>query len=459
MSTPPPPRPFYRSTAFKALVVLAVVAGLGVVAARLDFSKDLRRLKVAMLSGAPEGNYHAVVDRLAKVAGKARGQVENVASEGSVDNLNRLAAAAKSGCAAQFALIQDGQDWPEAPALELVGRLPRPESVLFLGKDADRLSDFGGLSKMRIGIGPAASGTAKIARQILESPDFAGLSLTLSNHSLAEQLDLAASGGLDLAVMVIDQDTPLVQKAIRERGLQLAGFPGVDVLASRSPHLRAGRLEAGHYDPVRGLPASDKAVLQVDTLVVGNGCAGRSKTVELMSALAMLYPDFILHNKGRPNTTGLAFADSAKSFFDNEGPEVFDEYVPWLVNVMPIGNWMYLITGVSVLFNAMGFGHRFQLWRIDANRVRFEQEVAQLFGPSTTLGDISTLTPSPEQKTPELLASIDRIIHELEALAARSRKQSLSMLVPMGQEMAYRYQEGVIYDTLAVLRAYLKRCR
>jgi hypothetical protein len=31
------------------------------------------------------------------------------------------------------------------------------------------------------------------------------------------------------------------------------------------------------------------------------------------------------------------------------------------------------------------------------------------------------------------------------------------MLVPMGQEMAYRYQEGVIYETLAVLRDFSKR--
>ena len=41
--------------------------------------------------------------------------------------------------------------------------------------------------------------------------------------------------------------------------------------------------------------------------------------------------------------------------------------------------------------------------------------------------------------------------------ATRSRKQSLSVLVPMGQEMAYRYQEGVIYETIAVLRDFLRR--
>ena len=31
------------------------------------------------------------------------------------------------------------------------------------------------------------------------------------------------------------------------------------------------------------------------------------------------------------------------------------------------------------------------------------------------------------------------------------------MLVPMGQEMAYRYQEEIIYQTLSVLRDFVRR--
>ena len=54
---------------------------------------------------------------------------------------------------------------------------------------------------------------------------------------------------------------------------------------------------------------------------------------------------------------------------------------------------------------------------------------------------------------------LNAMIHGLEELAARSRRYSLSMLVPMGQEMAYRYQEGVIYETIAVLREFLLRSR
>jgi hypothetical protein len=110
--------------------------------------------------------------------------------------------------------------------------------------------------------------------------------------------------------------------------------------------------------------------------------------------------------------------------------------------------------GVSLLFNAMGFGHRFRLWRIDAARVKLESELARLFPPSTTLGDIRRTRAEGELATAQTRAEIDRVVGALEDLAQRSRRQSLSVLVPMGQEMAYRYQEGVIYETLAVLREF-----
>ncbi len=52
---------------------------------------------------------------------------------------------------------------------------------------------------------------------------------------------------------------------------------------------------------------------------------------------------------------------------------------------------------------------------------------------------------------------LDRLIGDLIALSKRARKQSLSMLVPMGQEMAYRYQERLIADLLDALRAFRDR--
>jgi len=282
----------------------------------------------------------------------------------------------------------------------------------------------------------------------------------LVNKPLGEQLDAAKKGELDLALLVIDEDAPLVVTALRETGLQIAGFSHIDVIARRLPHFRTGRIGAGQYEAVKVVPAQDKRVLRVETAIVGNRCASRSATIDLLNVVSRRFPDFVRHNKDTPNTTGLEPSITSKGFFERGGPELADEYAPWLVDVMPPTNWAYIVMGVSLLFNAMGAGHRFRLWRIDDTRVKLEGELPALFGANITLGDIAHITPGESDAkltTPETKATVASLIKRLEELAARSRRQSLSVLVPMGQEMAYRYQEEIIYQTLAVLRSFARR--
>jgi hypothetical protein len=67
------------------------------------------------------------------------------------------------------------------------------------------------------------------------------------------------------------------------------------------------------------------------------------------------------------------------------------------------------------------------------------------------------MTPRDQHRTPEVQAQLDTVLAQLTALAERCRRQSLSLLVPMGQEMAYRYQEALMADLLYALRAFRDR--
>ncbi len=435
----------------KLVAITAVLSGLALIVSRLNLRRDMHRLDVGFLSGAPEGNYHTLVGRLSELASAAGGRVRNVSSEGSRDNVQRLGAASRT-CEVAFALAQDGTDWGVPPPV-LLGRLPKAESVFLLGKDADRVKTFAQLAKMKVGIGPKGSGAERVGRQWFELPDIAGLGLVLSNHTLIEQLDLAQKGELDLALVVMDEDAALVRKAVAEQGLQIAGLGQIDVVARRIPHFRTGRIGAGQYDAVRVLPAEDKRVLRVETLVLANRCAGRSATIDVLALLERQFPDFVHHNKDTYNGTGLELSATAKDYLEHGGPEIADEYAPWFVDLMPPANWAYVVMGVSILFNVMGFGHRFRLWRIDAARVDLEGELARSFGVGTTLGDISSAGPM----TADTRRHVAEIASEIEELSARSRRYSLSVLVPMGQEMAYRYQEELMHQTLTTLRELLRK--
>ena len=74
------------------------------------------------------------------------------------------------------------------------------------------------------------------------------------------------------------------------------------------------------------------------------------------------------------------------------------------------------------------------------------------------MGEIAAMTPEDRHRDPGR-ARADRCSswRELGRLAERCRRQSLSILVPMGQEMGYRYQESLIADLLHALKIFRGR--
>lgn len=426
---------------------------IALVFSTVNFGARLGHVDIKILSGSTGGNYAAVVDGLASRAAKRGGTIENVATQGSVDNLTRLVAGGET-CDVHFALIQDGIPLPDVDDLELVGRLPRSETMFIIGRDAARLTKFADLRGMRIGIGPAGSGAEFLARSVFESEELKPLGLRLSNRTLTEQLDLVASGALDLAVFVLDENAQLIRTAIRDRGMQLASLEQLDVIPTRVPFLSVGTIQAGQYDMLALVPPRDFSVLRVDTLLVGNRCASRSVEIGLLEVLTEELPGFMAANTHDRRGGSLKRSAVAKEYYASEGPGFADEYVPWLVDIMPLGNWFYVVMSVSVLFNVMTLWHKFRLWRVDANRDKAFQIVRDALGEKLTPGEIATLEPTAAHRTPAIRDRIDAALGDLDALRAKTRVQENSVLVPLGAEWMYRFEEEQMESLLAALRSF-----
>jgi len=426
----------------------------GLLVAYSNHSPNLAHVRVGVLSGDPQKNYYEIVNTLAAEARQQKGRIDNIRSAGSVENISRLVAS-RTSCDVHFALVQEGLDWPAGSPFELVGRLPKAESLVVLGPQADRMKALTDLRGMRIGIGPIGSGTEHVARQVFAP--LAELDLTLSTQDIDEQLVKLERGELDLGAMVINEDAQLLAEAVRNRGLQILSLPNADALARRLPFKRVGRIGAGQYDPVRVLPSEAKDVLQVDTLIVGNRCARRSVTQGFMTVLVTVFPDFVRYNRDTPNRTGLPLAPAARSYFEHEGPDLVGVYAPWVIDIMPTASWVQLILGISLLFKAMSLWHRFRLSRIDKNRIRTESAIPLLFGPGVTVGEIAAMAPSEKHRTPEARKQLDTVLDQLTTLLERSRQGSQSVFVPMGEEMHYHDIEKLIDDLLYALRAFRDR--
>ena len=364
------------------LLLLVAAAGVAAFASSFGVSHDYAHLRGSLLSGVPGGYYHTLATRVATRAKQGHGSLIVVPTAGSIENVNRLTQEGQR-CTAAFALVQDGIPVPADAGLELLGRLPEPESLLLLGRRDRTLVSFADLRGKLIGIGPEGSGTAYLLRQLFEDPDLRGLGVRLSYHELAEQAQLIGDGKLDLAAFVMEQDAGLIRTVIQRYDLDIVAFADLEGLLARHPWLGLGHIPAGFYDLVRPTPAVDKPVARVNTLIVANSCAHRAERVALLMLLNAELPGFIQSNPPKyiNTATALPLASAAHEFFIKGEPEIADVYFPWLVNLMSPVYWVYLVMAATVLFNALKGYSRFRLWRIDAARERLEGRVKELTDP------------------------------------------------------------------------------
>ncbi|MDJ0808251.1 MAG: hypothetical protein QNJ78_15645 [Gammaproteobacteria bacterium] len=436
--------------ALRASVVSIAIAIGALFFRNLDLVPDLSYVNVKILSGSPEGQYHSMIERLVTAATDEQAQISNLPTRGSRENLDRLLAA-QENCEVQLGLVQDGFNRATYQGLELIGRVGRSEALILLGRNGDSIQRLVDLQGLKVGVGPERSGSAFLAERLISAADLAGLQIILEHHPLKLQVELAATGALDLALFIMDEDAALIGEAVRKQGLQIVGLEHTEALARRFPFVSYGSLAAGQFDPVRVLPPVAKPILRLDTLLLSNGCAAHSDIVGLMTLLDRAYPNFIERNRAAKTPSGLVLSESARGFYENQGAEFADEYLPWLVDIMPPSNWVYTIMAVSLFFNLGGFLNNQRLALIDINRVALENDITLLFGDRVSNEEIRQYKPQVTGREIDR-QDLDRIIEAYKRHLNKCRRQSLSVFSPMGEEMGYRDQEIIMTATLDALR-------
>jgi TRAP-type uncharacterized transport system substrate-binding protein len=447
----------WRKGLLRSVLLLLVAAAFAAIVTAFGIARDYGYLHASILTGSAGAYYHALATRLADRARHKHASLTVIPTAGSIENVDRLVRR-ESHCAEKFALIQDGIPVPPDAGLELLGRLPEPESLLLLGRQDHTFPTFADLRGASIGIGPEGSGTAYLMHQLFEDLDLRGLDVRLSNHDLPEQAQLVAQGKLDVAAMVTREGAEFLHTIIRENGLDIISPYDIEGLVDRYPWLSLGVIPVGRYDLVRPIPAVDKKVAHLGTLVVASSCAQRADRVALLMLLGEEIPGFIRGNP--PNSTSpatiLPLATAAHQFFLSGEPEFADRYFPWLVNVLSPAYWIYLFMAVTILFNACNTYHNFRLWRIDAARERLETALQELFQVGATHAQMRAVAAERVMGTLEKRAAAKVIAERLAELRARCQRQTSSIFTPMGAEMFYRYQQSLIDEAATTLDSMLR---
>ena len=449
------PPAWRRKGVLRAISILVVSA---IIAAVLSFGtiRDFGTLRASLLTGSSGGAYYILGRQLAERAKGDGSRLDVIATAGSLENVNRLIAD-RGRCVEQFAFVQDGTPVPPGSGLELLGRLPEPESLLLLGRNNRPPVDFADLRGASIGIGPEGSGTAYLARLLLGDADLAGLDIRTSYHELEEQAQLVAQGSLDLAVYVMRDDAEFLRAIIRKYQLDIVDLQDLQGLVGRHPWLSLGHVPEGRYDLVHRIPPNDKVVAQVNTLVVTSPCAKRANRIKLLTLLSAELPKFVRSNPpgSTSSATRLSLSPEARQFFLTGEPDFADRYFPWLVNIMPPAYWLYLVMAVTAIFNALKGLSRFWLWRIDDAREKLEAEIRRLAGDVVSHGTSRDFQTNERLVDKDARAAARDILGRLGRLRVRCERQARSYATPMGDEMLFRFQQSLIDDTTSVLKTLL----
>ena len=111
----------------RAAILLLAGAVIAAVAAAFGIVHDYGYLHASILTGSPEGWYYSLASGVADRARHEHGSLVAVPTAGSVENVSRLTAG-RGHCREMFAFIQDGIPVPADARLELLGRVPEPET-------------------------------------------------------------------------------------------------------------------------------------------------------------------------------------------------------------------------------------------------------------------------------------------------------------------------------------------
>ncbi|MCH2108334.1 MAG: ABC transporter substrate-binding protein [Polyangiaceae bacterium] len=414
----------------------------------VDVHWGYEHLRGGLLTGEDGGAYFQLGQHLEEKSAAGAGDLRALTSAGSVENLRRLQASMEQGCSEKFAFVQGGLHWAN-PDIEYLGQLPNQEVVALVTRRGEAISAFADLAGRRIGIGAAGSGTRAFVGELLKLEELEKLPVQQIELSSVESIQGVLRNELDIAVLVQSAQSPLFQETARNPALEIGSLPEARGVARRLSGVSVMAIPQGQFDLLRRLPASELIVVALPTLLVANSCAARGEVIKFLKLVSEVFPSFIEENRSPAANSQKELKSVAAEFYHAGGPSLLDRYLPWLSDLISPDQAVYLVMGVSFLFNIMNILHRFRLWRLDAGRVNLESRIPEFLREDLTAADIEEWQGN---MSDDLRDSLDALIGEFYRLSIRCRRASLSPLVPMGAEMAYRYQEEMIEQRLSALK-------
>jgi TRAP transporter TAXI family solute receptor len=356
---------------------IVLIVSIGFVVA-YQFVEPAPPKKIVISTGASSGAYYQFAQRYAALLAKSGITLEVLASEGSLQNIERL----KSG-EAQVGFVQGGvippKEDPDAPddsgLLSLGSLFYEPVWVFYRGdKVLERLTDLRG---KRIAIGQEGSGVRQLAQQLLAANDIAAGKrlLPLAGLKAAEELQ---QGRIDAAFIIAAESAPVVQVLLRSPGVRLMSFAQAAAYQRRFPFLTKLTFPHGVADLVRDFPPEDiKLLAPTANLVIRDDLHPALQSL-LLQALSDVHG-----NSGFFQDAGefpsykdqmLPLSPEAARYF-KAGSPFLQRYLPFWLAVLIDRLIVLLVPIVALLIPLLKIAPAIYTWRVRAKIFRIYGEL------------------------------------------------------------------------------------
>ena len=401
---------YFRMHRLQLTIVVIAVAALivAVLWVAIAALSPMPPRTVTMATG-PEGSANYEVGKRYRELLTRQGiELQLLPTAGSVDNLARLL---DSRSNVQVGFLLSGMTSGKEPAgLESLGTVFY-EPLWFFYRIEYRVKGIQGLRGKKISIGPHGSGTRAIALKLLAlngiNESFAQL-LSLTPQQAGEKL---LRNEIDAAFILTSWDSPVVQRLLTAKGIELASFPRTDAYIALYPSLNKLTVPAGVADLAKNRPPTDVLLFAPKaSLVVRHDLHPAIQYLLLDAAEKIHSGPGIFQKAGQfpaAESIDLPLSDEARQFHKSGRP-FLQRHLPFWLAVLVDRLLVLLIPLVGVIYPLVRFapalyGMQMQrrIFRL-YGELRFLERDLGSYGTGQNIGDLSSRLDRIEEKANRL---------------------------------------------------------
>ncbi len=391
------------------LVILTIIAFI----VTLRFVSPAPPHKLTMVTGPADSTFARVGERYKKILAREGITLTLLPSQGSVDNLNRLA---EPKSKVDIGLVQAGLTTTDTSELVSLGSMFfEPVELFYRGStDLQRVSELAG---RRIAVGPEGSGVRALALALLKANGIEEQGpIQLSNLEGAAAAKALIDHQLDAIFLTGDSASPqAVKELLHTEGVRMFAFARADAYVRRFPYLNKIPIPAAAFDLGQGLPANDINMLAPTVELVAHPELHPALVDVLLAAAYQIHGRAsVIQSAGEfPNPMAYLFPldQEAERYYKTGNKSFVYRYLPfWLASLV---NRLLVVLLPVIVVVIPGLRLLPQLYRWRVNR-RIHSRYSELMSleKETLHPDVTT------QRRAELLQQLEHI--ERRAISERT---------------------------------------